>query len=180
MKKVLFSLLAIVAIAFAACTNKTQAPADSQQTDVDAAVTEVTSALSEQLEAKDASKFQEVLATVKDKVLEFIKSNPEAAKEYVGKVQTFLKDNADKIKEVVGDNEAVNSAINALTATTPESIVSGFTSAIDNMGEAADDKAEEMKQATKDKANEIKDAAKEKTGEAVDAAADKVKKGLGI
>ena len=99
MKKVLFALMAMVAMTFAACTNKTQAPADGQAPDVEAAVSEVTSALSEQIEAGDANKFQEILNTVTDKVKEFLATNPEAAKEYVTKVQEFLKDNADKIKE---------------------------------------------------------------------------------
>ena len=180
MKKFLFAVLAIVAMTFAACTNKTQAPADGQAPDVDAAVTEMTSALSEQIEAKDANKFQEVLATVTEKVKEFLTSNPEAAKEYVTKIQEFLKENADKIKAFAGDNEAINSAINSLTATPAESIVSGLSSAIDNLGDKASETAEDAKKAAADKANEMKEDAKKKTGEAVDAAKDKVKEGLGI
>ena len=66
MKKVLFAVLAMVAISFAACTNKAQAPADAAAPDVEAAVSEITSALSEQIEAQDANKLQEVLATVTD------------------------------------------------------------------------------------------------------------------
>ena len=68
MKKALFAVLAMVAMTFASCTNKTQAPADGQAVDVDAAVTEITSALSEQIEAQDANKFQEVLVTIQEKV----------------------------------------------------------------------------------------------------------------
>ena len=95
MKKVLFAVMAMATISFTACNNKAQAPADATETEVtvnaddEAAVT--INALNEQIEAKDATKFQEVLASVKDKVLEIIGKNPEVAKEYVAKVQDFLK-----------------------------------------------------------------------------------------
>ena len=123
MKKVLFAALAMVAMTFAACTNKAQAPADGQAPDVEAAVTEITSALSEQIEAQDATKFQEVLATVQEKIKEFIAKDPEAAKQYVSQVQNFLKENTEKIKAFVGDNEMVNNAITALTAVPADAIV---------------------------------------------------------
>ena len=70
MKKVLFAMMAMMVVLFTACTNKTQAPADGQAPDVEAAVNETTAALSEQIEAQDASKFQEILATVTEKVKE--------------------------------------------------------------------------------------------------------------
>jgi hypothetical protein len=180
MKKILFAVLAVAAIGFTACGNKTQAPAEGTEVeatvsaDDEAAVT--INALTEQIEAKDATKFQEVLASVKDKVLEIIGKNPEVAKEYVAKVQDFLKANADKIKEFVGDNETINSAINALTAAPADAIVSGFTSAVEGIGNAASDAAD----AAKDAASDAADAAKEKAGDAIDAAADNAKKGLGI
>ena len=78
MKKILFAVVACLALGFASCGNKTQAPAevtDSVNVDaanVDEAVSEITAALSEQIEAKDATKLQEVLATVQEKVKEFL------------------------------------------------------------------------------------------------------------
>ena len=180
MKKVLFAVMAMAAIGFTACNNKAQAPADTTETEVtvnaDDEAAATINALTEQIEAKDASKFQEVLATVKEKVLEIVGKNPEVAKEYVTKVQDFLKANADKIKEFVGDNETVNSAINALTAAPADAIVSGFTSAVEGIGNAASDASE----AVKDAASDAADAAKDKAGDAIDAAADNAKKGLGI
>ena len=113
MKKVLFAVMAMIAIGFTSCGNKQAAPADTTEAaafDVEAAVSEITSKLSEQIEAQDANKFQEVLATVQEKIKEIIGKNPEAAKEYVTKVQNFLKENADKIKAFVGDNETINNA----------------------------------------------------------------------
>ena len=122
MKKVLFAVMAMIAIGFTSCGNKQAAPAEEQEVavNVDDAVSEITAALSEQIEAGDVNKFQEVLATVQEKIKEFIGNNPEVAKEYVAKVQDFLKENADKIKAFVGENETVNAAITALTAAPAE------------------------------------------------------------
>ena len=133
MKKVLFAVIAMIAIGFASCGNKAQAPANGAQ-DVETAVSEITAALQEQINAQDAGKLQEVLATVQEKVKEFITTNPEMAKEYVAKVQDFLKENADKIKAFAGENEAVNTAISALTAAPADAIVSGLSSAVEGIG----------------------------------------------
>ena len=151
----------MMAIGFTSCGNKSQASSEAAGTEVtvnaDDEAAATIDALTEQIEAKDANKFQEVLATVQD-----------------------------KIKEFVGDNETVNSAITALTAAPADAIVSGFKSAVEgisNAGEAAadavSDAASDAKDAAKDKANEIKDAAKEKTNDAIDAAAEKAKNALG-
>jgi ElaB/YqjD/DUF883 family membrane-anchored ribosome-binding protein len=185
MKKILLSVMAVAAIGFTSCGNKTQqgeavdsvAIVDSIAT---GAAQETIDALSADIEAGDVSKLQATLESIKASVAQLLKENPEVAKEYVAKVQTFLKENADKIKAFAGDNEAINSAINSLTATPAESIVSGLSSAIDNLGDKASEAAEDAKKAAADKANEMKEDAKKKTGEAVDAAKDKVKEGLGI
>ena len=168
MKKIVFAVMAIVAIGFTACGNKTQSaevPVDSAaivdslasaaaQTDIDA--------LNELLAAGDATKLQEALAAVKEEMATLIKENPEVAKEYVAKVQDFLKENADKVKAVVGDNAAVQTAVSAITETEPADIVNGF---LNSVGDAA---------------TEAKDAAKQKANEAIDNAAKDVKKGLGL
>ena len=160
MKKVLFAVMAMIAIGFTSCGNKTQASTEAGtevtvSADDEAAAT--IDALTEQIEAKDANKFQEVLATVQE-----------------------------KIKEFVGDNETVPSAITALTAAPADAIVSGFQSVVEgvsNAGEAAadavSDAASDAKDAVTDKANEMKDAAKEKTSDAIDAAADAAKNAIG-
>ena len=170
MKKVLFAVMAMIAIGFTSCGNKTQSQTEGTDTEVtinaeeEAAAT--INALTEQIEAKDASKLQEVIESVKEKVVSFITSDPEAAKEYVQKVQAFLKDKA----------------ISSLTEAPADKIVSGLASlgeGINNAAEAAQDKAseavEDAKDAAKDKANEVKDAAKDKANDAIDAAADKAK-----
>ena len=180
MKKVLFAVVAMIAIGFAACTNKAQAPAEAEGVDVEAAVSEITSALSEQIEAQDAGKFQEVLTAVQEKIKEFVGNNPEVAKEYVAKVQEFLKENAEKIKAFAGENEAVNNIINGLTAVPAEAVVSSLSAAVGAAGDAIEDAAEDAADAAAEKAEEVKDAAKEQAGEAVDAAADKAKEAMGL
>ena len=193
MKKILFAVMACVAIGFTSCGNKTQqGEAVDSVAIIDSlaqgAAQETIDALSADIEAGDASKLQATLETIKVKIAEIIKSNPEVAKEYVVKVQNFLKENADKVKSIVGDNAAVASALSAVTSIEPENVVSGL---LENIGEAAKDakdaaadavneKVDEAKQAAEDKANEVKEAAKAKANEAVDDAAKDIKKGLGL
>ena len=194
MKKIILAVMAVAAIGFAtSCGNKTQqGEAVDSVALVDSLAGEAAnvsiSALAEQLEAGDASKFQEVLVTVKTKIAELIKQNPEVAKEYVAKVQTFLKENADKVKALVGDNAAVAAALSAVTDIEPASVVNGLleqvgdaaTEAKDAAVDAANQKVEEAKQAAADKANEAKEAAKEKANEAIDNAAASAKSKLGL
>jgi len=204
MKKMMFMVMAAMAISFTSCGNKAQqaAPADEVATveavDVESAISEATSQLTEQIEAQDAGKLQQAIEAVQAKVAEILAKNPEAAKEFVTKVQSFLKENAEKIKAVAGDNTAIQSAFAALTDAPAESIISGLSNmvgdvkdaanaatdaaegAVDAAKSATEDAVDAAKQAAEDKANEVKDAAKEKAGEAVDAAADKAKKALGL
>ena len=194
MKKIVFAVMAMVAIGFTACGNKTQqaevavdsaAIVDSlasaaAQTDIDA--------ISALLNGGDATKLQEALTAVKEKIATLIKENPEVAKEYVAKVQDFLKENSDKVKAIVGDNVAAATALSAVTETAPADIVNGFlntvgeaaTDAKDAAVDAANQKVDEAKKAVEDKANEAKDAAKQKANDAIDNAAKDVKKGLGL
>ena len=204
MKKILLAVMAVAAIGFTSCGNKTQqAEAVDSVAIVDslasAAAQADIDAISALLNGGDATKLQEALAAVKEKIATLIKENPEVAKEYVAKVQTFLKDNADKVKAVVGDNAAVQTAVSAITETEPADIVNGFltsvgdaaTEAKDAAGDAANQQVDAAKQAVEDKANEVKDAAdkkvqeakdaaKQKANDAIDNAAKDVKKGLGL
>ena len=194
MKKIVLAVMAVAAIGFTtSCGNKTQqAEAIDSVAIVDSlasvAADGTISALAGGLDGKDANKFQEALATVKEKIASLLKENPEVAKEYVAKVQTYLKENADKIKELAGENAAIVSAVEAVTAIEPASVVSGVLNAVDEKAnevkdaavDAANQKVEEGKQAIEDKANEVKDAAKQKANDAIDNAANDVKKGLGL
>ena len=86
MKKVLLAVMAMMAIGFTSCGNKSQASSEAAGTEVtvnaDDEAAATIDALTEQIEAKDANKFQEVLATVQDKIKELLANNPEVAKEY--------------------------------------------------------------------------------------------------
>ncbi len=193
MKKVFFAVMAMVAVGLTSCGNKTQQgeAVDSAaviEAAADEAATGTLAELTSELEAGDASRLQQTLESIKAKVAELIKNNPEVAKQYVAKVQDFLKENAEKVKALVGDNAAVAAAVSAITEAEPESIVSGLlqqagdavTEAKDSVVSAAQQKVDDAKDAAQQKAEEAKDAAKQKAGEAVDAAADKAKKALGL
>ena len=193
MKKILLAVMAVAAIGFTACGNKAQQGEATDSTAVEVNIADeeadaAIAALTSNLETKDASKFQQALDAVKAKIAELIKTNPEAAKQYVARVQSFLKENADKVKAVVGENAAVAAAVSAITDVEPDKVVSGLleqvgdaaTEAKDAAVDAANQKVDEAKQAATDKANEVKDAAKEKAAGAIDDAANAAKKGLGL
>jgi hypothetical protein len=198
MKKLMMIVMAAMAIGFASCGNKAQqAPADevvadsTAAFDVETAINEATAQLSEQIEAKDANKLQQVIEAIQAKVAEILKQNPDAAKEYVTKVQDFLKENAEQIKSFVGENAAAQAAVNALTATPAETIVNGLMQAVDGVkaaGEDAADAAQEVVEGAVDNAKQAGqdavDAAKQKANEEIDnaanKAADEAKKALGI
>ncbi len=179
MKKIFLAVMAVAAISFTSCGNKTQqaeAVVDSVAI-VDSLASEAAnasiSALTEQLEAGDANKLQEVLTTVKEKIASLIKENPEIAKEYVAKVQNFLKENADKVKAIVGDNAAIAAAVSAITDVEPANVVSGLLESVGDAATAAKDSAASA-------VNEEVDAAKAKAGEAIDDAANAAKEKLGL
>ena len=191
MKKIFVAALAVVAISFASCDNKAQKAvenaADSTQVvagDASAAADEIISALSEQIEKKDAGALQSTLESIKAKIAEYISTNPEVAKEYLSKVQGFLKDNAESIKSAVGNNAAVSSLIDGIAAVPSESVdaLVGAGDALKALGIDASAKTdaavEGAKDAAAEKVNEAvegaKEAAAEKVNEAKDAAAEKV------
>ena len=186
MKKIMFVVMAMCAIGFTACGNKAQAPAEAAD-EVEAMVYNAEeeaaasiNQLTEQIEAQDASKFSEVLTAIQEKVKDIIGADPAVAKVYVAKIQDFLKENADKIKAFAGENEAVQTALAALTAAPAETVVDGLMQALTGAKDAAVDAASDAADAVQDAASNAADAAKEKAGEAVDAAADGAKKALGI
>ncbi len=174
--------------------NKTQQAAEAVDSValVDSVATEFANedinAISALFESGDAAKLQEALATIKEKIANLIKENPEVAKEYVAKVQNFLKENGDKVKAIAGDSEAAVAAVAALTDIEPEKVVSSFienvgdaaTEAKDAAVEAANQKVEETKAAAEQKVEETKEAAKQKASDAIDNAAASAKSKLGL
>ena len=180
MKKIFVLVMAVCAIGFTSCGNKSAQQAEGAETEVvaeEGVLENAVSDLAAQLEAGDASKFQEAIEAAKAKVAELLKENPELAKEYLTKVQNFLKENTDKIKALAGDNELVSTAVATLVETPAESIVSNLSEALGNAEEAANAKVEEVKQAAEDQANAAKEAVDQKVDEAKQQAADAVNKG---
>ena len=156
MKKIMFAVMAMFAIGFTSCGNKTQAPAeaaDSVEAMVYNAEEEAAASinqLTEQIEAQDAGKFQEVLVAIQEKIKDIIGTNPEVAKEYVTKIQDFLKENADKIKAFAGDNQAVQAALATLTAAPADTVVDGLMQALGGAKEAVEGAVDDAAQAAED------------------------------
>ena len=105
MKKIIFAVMAVFAISFSACGNKTQqgeavdsvAMIDSMAT---AFANEDIDIITKHLEAGDVAKLQEILGQVKQKIATLIKENPELAKEYV---EEFRKNIGEPLQQEVGE-----------------------------------------------------------------------------
>ena len=199
MKKILFAAVAVAAICFTSCGNKTQ-QADAEAVDSVAVIDSLSEeaahasidALSSVITAKDADKLKDVLENCKAKAVEFVKQNPELAKSYLTKVQNFLKENKDKITEFVSKSPAAKDAFNALISIDAENGLSNFISAIEEKAvevkdgaeaaakDAVQEQVDNAKAAAQEKADEAKAAAKEKANQAIDDAAAKAKKSLGF
>ncbi|MBR5656076.1 MAG: hypothetical protein IKW98_05270 [Prevotella sp.] len=165
MKKFFMMAIAVAAMTFASCGNKTEKPVEEAIDSVavlaeeaNAAAEDAISQLSATLEQKDASALQTALEAIKAKVAEFIAVNPGIAKEYISKVQNFLKENAEAVKAVVGTNATISGLVDGIAALPTESVeaLTGATDALKALGI--------------DASNFVKDAA----SDAVDAAADAV------
>ncbi len=177
MKKVMFVMMACVAMSFVSCGNKStsQAPADETEVAVSAVdLEDATADLAAQLEAGDANKLQAAIEAAKAKVAELLKENPELAKEYLAKVQGFLKENAEKIKTVVGDNAVVQTAVSALADVPAESIISSLQAQLESVGTAGQEAVDAAKAAGQQVVDDAKQAAQDKIDEAKQAAQDKV------
>ena len=176
MKKFFMMAMAVVAMTFASCGNKTEKPVEEVIDSVavlteeaNAAAEDAISQLSATLENKDASALQTALEAIKAKVAEFIAINPGIAKEYISKVQNFLKENADAVKAVVGTNATISGLVDGIAALPTESVeaLTGATDALKALGIDASN-------FVKDAASDAVDAAADAVEGAKDAAADAV------
>ena len=197
MKKILLAVMAVVAIGFTSCGNKTEQgkPVDSValvDSLAEEAISETISALNSNIEAGDAEKLQETLESVKGVVVKMVKENPELAKACITKLQEYLKENAEKVKSVVGDNKAAQSAIDALISVDAQDGLAGLVGEMSDEAEqakedaenaakeAAQEQVDEAKAAAQKKVDETKEEAKKKAGEAIDNVAKDAKKSLGL
>ncbi len=204
MRKYFVMMMAVCAIGFTSCGNKNaQAPAEETEAATSLDLSSVTSDLAAQLEAGDAAKFQEALATVQAKVADLLQNNPEQAKQYLETIQNYLKENTEKITKLVGDNQIVNTTISTLVETPADNILDNLKSVVGNAGDsvsaaanatvdaakqavqdkkedveqAIQNKKEEVEQAVENKKEEVKQAAANKVNEAADKVNDKVNEG---
>lgn len=214
--------LAVVALTLTSCgSGSKSANADTDTTSMESvdsltqdgvAATEVPNTaetaiaqLTEQLDSKDAAKVKTTLETIKEKIAELSKTDPDAAKAYVEQLQSWLKSNSDKVKTAVGEDTAVSAAIETLTSASSDKLIEGYTKAKDVIesatgtatGEAAKAAAtakevkeayekvkevtpEKVQEKVNEKAKEAKEAGKAKAREEAAKAVDKGLKSLGL
>ena len=175
MKKILLAVMAVAAIGFTSCGNKTQQAEATDSTEVAINAEEEANAVIDNLKAfvaaGDAEKVAAALDQVKEMVGEFVLHDPDAAMTYVTTVQNYLKENAEQIKAVVDKNADATSAVAVFMETEPEVMVSAIVETVSNKAEATKDAAEETAVNAKDAAVDAAVAAKDA---AVDAAKQKV------
>lgn len=191
MKKVLFMALAVAGLCLTSCKNKAAEGTEvKKDTTAVAAAVEVDPAsdpaveLAQAVEAKDQSKLEALLTTVKEKA-----SDPKF-KEYIEKAQNFLKEKAADIKAFIGDNAIVSGLIDNVSsiditklvgadaaATAVEGAaegaketVEGAKSAVEGAVEGAKETGEKVVEDAKAAANKAVETAKEAPAAAADAA----------
>ena len=156
MKKILLAVMAVAAIGFTSCGNKTQQTETTDSTEVAINAEEEANAVIDNLKAfvaaGDADKLAAGLEQVKEMVGEFVLNDPDAAMTYITTVQNYLKDNADQVKAVVEKNAEAASAVAVFMETEPEAMVSAIVETVSNKAEDTKDAAAEAAEATKDAA----------------------------
>lgn len=187
MKKLFIMAMAVAAIGFTSCGNKSaeKAEAGEQTTEISAvteAATEITEQLKEKIAAGDSKAINEIIETATAKVAEFVaKGDAEAAKAYQEKIKTFVEENADKIKAAVGNDETVSklidsfaniptdveSTINEAGEKAVEDAKAAGEKAVEDAKAAAEQKVEEAKQKAADAAAQEVEKAKQKANDAV-------------
>lgn len=181
MKKIILAVMAVAAIGFTSCNNKTakgdpaidstslvETASDAELASIDA--DNLTKELSEKIEANNAEAVQASIQKAKDKIADYLaQGDAEAARIYQETVNKFLTENVENIKTVVGENnEAVTSLIAAIAAV-PGQTVDAVEGTVDAVKEGADAAVKAAKEDAQKKVDEAVDAQKKKAAEAVDA-----------
>ena len=104
MKKILLAVMAIAAIGFTSCGNKTQQAEATDSTEVAINPEEEANAVVDNLKAfvaaGDADQLAACLDKVKETVNKFAISDSVAAKAYAAAVQKYLIENAEQVKAI--------------------------------------------------------------------------------
>ena len=173
MKKFFIMAMAVAAMSFTSCGNKTQNAAPADETEVSTtleAAKGVVDQLKEKIEAGDSQAIGEAVQTAVNKLAEMVaKGDTEAAKQYQEQIKSFVEENAEKIKEATGGDEAVSKLIDSFV-----NVPVKAEEAVEDAKEAAEEKVEDAKEAVEQKIEDAKEAAEEKVEDAKEAAAKKV------
>ncbi len=191
MRKLIFAVMAIAAIGFTACNNKTgQGPAiDSTSLVAEPSPEELagidadnlTKELKEKILTKNPEAVQAVLQKAKERIAELTaQGDTVAAKVYQKTVSAYLKENAEQIKAVVGEqNDAVTTLISTIAAV-PGETVEAVEGAADAVKEGAEATVNDVKDQAKKKVDATVDEQKKKAAGAIDDAANEAKRRLGL
>ena len=199
MKKFLVMIMAVAAIVFVSCNNKSEKATEEAGASIEAAVND----LQALIDGGDASALSAALEAVQDKAKEIAASvDAETAKTYLEKIKELVVANAEKIKALVS-NDAINNLVDGIANLDVDNTVSQFvdaakaagvgaaTDAVEAGNEAVEESAEAVKEAVeaapeaaKEAAEAAKDAAvdaaKEKANETIDKGVSDAKKKLGL
>ena len=192
MKKFLVMIMAVAAIVFVSCNNKSEKATEEAGASIEAAVND----LQALIDGGDASALSAALEAVQDKAKEIAASvDAETAKTYLEKIKELVVANAEKIKALVS-NDAINNLVDGIANLDVDNTVSQFvdaakaagvgaaTDAVEAGNEAVKEAVEAAPEAAKEAAEAAKDAAvdaaKEKANEAIDKGVSDAKKKLGL
>lgn len=186
MKKVLLMTMAVAALTFASCGNKTDANANGDSTKTDttaqvandsttsiaagdakaapATVAALTKEIQAKINAKDTQGLQTLLSNAKAKITELAKTDPAQAKAYVSQLQQYINQHASEIKSIAGGNATITQAVDEVKNLNPEKVVSAIASAATtdakNIANSAAETAKSTaEQAVTNKVNEATSAA---------------------
>ncbi len=150
MKKLFFVALAAVAMTFTACKNDKPAT-DAQAPEANAEVVEVNYAdsLNAALEAKDASKIEQFVTDIKDKIEGADKAKYASQLEVV---QKWLQENADNVKSVLGDK--FGAIVDPVANFDLKTLVGDAADGVENTAEGAIEGAKETVEGTVEGAKE--------------------------
>lgn len=159
MKKILFAVMAAVAICFSSCGNQTKkevtpdSAATSQQALIEMLDQDMAE-ISELVEKKDTAQLKATLNDIKSQMTEMLLKNPEAVKQYMTNLQQYVRNNEEQIKEMIGDNPTLQAMIKTLEGADVED-VSKKINAVISAVTSKDEPNDSVKEAIKEKIEEM-------------------------
>ena len=108
MKKILVCALAAVALIMTSCTGCDNTPKPATETEAVEEAPDLTSAIKEALDKKDAASIQTAIEAAQAEIENLKASGKlDQAKEALKTLQQWLTENAETVKSIVGDNAIV-------------------------------------------------------------------------